>query len=85
MKLELSDNTLYLIYLKKRETLPLYYCFSSYARFDKGYYKCEMLDDGFVKVYNTVRGTRISKFYFKMCFKKPSKFRMFLHKHFAWL
>ena len=85
MKLELSDNTLYLLYLKKRETLPLYYCHLDASRFDKGYYRCEMLDNGFVKVYDTVKGTRISKFYFKLCFKKPSKLSLFLHEHFAWL
>ena len=85
MKLELSDNLYYLIYIEKCHALPLYYCFSSYARFDKGYYRCEMLNDGFVKIYDTAKGTRVSKFYFNACFKRPSKFRMFLHKHFAWL
>jgi hypothetical protein len=83
MKLELSDNSYYLLYCQKRLSLPLYYCDSRRThRFDKGYYRCEDMGS-YVRVYDTARGTDISKFLFGMAFEKPSKLRLFFYKHFS--
>lgn len=91
MKIEFSDNLLYEIYCKKRETLPLYYCSGVGVRqryicfFDKGMYRCEEVDKYHIKVYVDHKGTVVSKFLFNLFFKKPSKLRLFLYKHFIWL
>jgi hypothetical protein len=91
MKIEFSDNLLYEIYCKKRETLPLYYCSGVGVRqryicfFDKGMYRCEEVDKYHMKVYVDHKGTVVSKFLFNLFFKKPSKLRLFLYKHFIWL
>lgn len=91
MKIEFSDNLLYEIYCKKRETLPLYYCSGVGLRqryicfFDKGMYRCEEVDKYHMKVYVDHKGTVVSKFLFNLFFKKPSKLRLFLYKHFIWL
>ena len=83
MKLDFSDNVYYIMYCNKRESLPLYYCHHESARFPKGYYRCEILHNGFVRVYDTAKGTKVSNFYFNTCFKKPSKLRLFWYKHFS--
>ena len=62
MTIELSDNTYYLEYLKKRDSLPLYYCHNPYIwTFDKGYYRCGEIDENYVKVYCTAKGTKIPR------------------------
>ena len=91
MKIEFSDNLLYEIYCKKRETLPLYYCSGVGVRqryicfFDKGMYRCEEVDKYHMKVYVDHKGTVVSKFLFNLFFKKPSKLRLFLYNHFLYL
>jgi hypothetical protein len=86
MTIELSDNTYYLEYLKKRDSLPLYYCHNPYIwSFDKGYYRCGEIDENYVKVYCTAKGTKIPRQIFDAAFKKPTKLQLFLHKHFWWI
>ena len=47
-------------------------------------YKAEFVDEFNVKVYHDARGILVSKVIFDEHFKKPSKLRLFLHKHFIW-
>lgn len=86
MTIEISDNVYYLRYTEIRESLPLYYCHNPYiVPFDKGYYRCEEIDENYVKVYWTVKGRKIPRQIFDAAFKKPTKLQLFLHKHFWWL
>ena len=96
MKIEFGDNVLYQRYQEIREKLPLFYCFRPfnydyleggvYLRkiIDKCFYRCEDIGGGRMKVYNTYVGLSMLKNTFDMCFKKPSKLRLFLYKHCIW-
>ena len=94
MKIELGCQALYQRYQEKRENLPLYYC---HRRFQynyieggvymlktiyEGFYRCEDIGSGLIKVYDTYVGVNMSKNTFNECFKKPSKLKLFLYKHF---
>lgn len=97
MKIELGSEALYERYKEKRENLPLYYCYNSYScpyfadgryllkRIEKGFYRCEDVNDVMMKVYDTYAGTLIRKDFFNERFKKPSKLKLFLYKHFPFL
>ena len=88
MTIDFSDNIWYVRYCKIADKLPLYYCHSlfwqPYCPFEKGLYRCEFVDEFNVKVYHDARGMLVSKVMFDEHFKKPSKLRLFLHKHFIW-
>ena len=87
MTIDFSENTWYEIYCKKRESLPLYYYHGMQVIFEKGMYRCEEEDEYNVRVYNTPKGTVISKFLFNSYFKKPSKIQLFIYNYlyFLWL
>ena len=98
MKIELGPQALYERYQKIRENLPLFYCKEPFqyntveggvnllVTVDKGcFYRCEDIGDGWMKVYDTYIGVSILKTSFDRFFEKPSKLRLFLHKHFIWL
>lgn len=83
MTIEISDNTYYLEYVKKRDSLPLCYCYNPYIiHFEKGFYRYERIDEDTFKVYNTHRGVILSKQLFEAAFRNPNKLQLFLYKYF---
>ena len=94
MKIELGSQALYQRYQDIRESLPLFYCKSPFQyrvveggvnllkTVDKGFYRCEYIGSGRIKVYDTYVGIDILKNTFNYCFKKPNRLRLFLYKHF---
>lgn len=97
MKLELGNNALYQRYQEIRENLPLFYCYEPFQygyleggvhlrkTIDKGFYKCEDVGNGRMKVYDTYVGVLMDTNTFIEHFNAPSKLRLFLHKHHLWL
>lgn len=97
MTLELGTNAFYQRYSEIREQLPLYYCHRTFQynyleggvnRFktiEKGFYRCEKTNNGEIRVYDTYIGIILSKNFFEHYFKKPSKLRLFLYKHYIWI
>ena len=97
MKLEFGNNFLYQRYQEKREKLPLFYCFNPFnydyleggvhlrKTIDKGFYRCEDMGGARMKIYDTYIGIEMWEGTFAAHFKKPSKLRLFLYKHFIWL
>lgn len=97
MKIELGFQALYERYKEKRENLPLYYCHRCFhydcieggvdmlKTIDKGFYRCEDMGNGRIKVYDTYVGVSMLKNTFNYCFKKPNRLRLFLYKHHLWI
>ena len=96
MTIELGNNALYQRYQEIRENLPLFYCKKPFQygcieggvpltkTVDKGFYRCENIGSGIMKVYDTYLGVKVFVDTFDHHFKKPSKLRLFLYKHFIW-
>ena len=85
MTFQFGEDAYYKIYCEKRLSLPLYQCYRVVAFpligfFDKGFYRCEEIGDAYMIVYDTPRGTLITKTHFDMFFRKPSKLRLLLYK-----
>lgn len=97
MKIELGSQALYERYEEKRENLPLYYCHRRFQydyieggvhmlkTVDEGFYRCEDMGSGRIKVYDTYIGIDMLKNTFDYCFRKPNRLRLFLYKHHLWL
>lgn len=85
MTIEFSDDIYNREYLRKRLILPLYYCFKPFDWFDEGMYICEEINDESIRVFSSVKGEIISRELFNKHFKKPSKLRLFLYKHYLWI
>jgi hypothetical protein len=83
MKLEIDNNAYYLQYLDKRNTMSSYislvdtYVYPMLVR--GGVYKCEDFGSLYVKVYDTVKGSLVTREYFKKHFRKYSKLRKFFY------
>lgn len=97
MKIELGSNGLYQRYSEIRGTLPLFYCKEPFRydcveggvrlvkTVDKGFYRCEDIGDGHMKVYDTYFGISMLKITFNRCFEKCNGLKTFLYRYFWWL
>lgn len=83
MTLQFDSTALYIRYLIKRDGMDTYYCKYPFRNFENAYYKCEKINEDYMRVYRTYEGESVPIDLFRITFRKHSKLRQFINEFFS--